>query len=110
MSEILIKNMEFPKKKAITITILPTGEVRRIPRKYDQSETVMLTDSKAVELPLQGNWHTGTPTEEGWYLLKVRHEEGIVYYANRWAKIIDYEWVYAMYGEIIGWQRIEEGE
>ena len=56
------------------------------------------------------NWHTGTPTEGGWYLLKVRHEGDIVYYANRWAKIIDYQWVYAMYGEVVGWQKIEPYE
>ena len=52
-------------------------------------------------------WHTGTPTEEGWYLLAVRHEEGIDYYANRWIKIIDYQWMYAMYGEVVAWQKIE---
>ena len=27
------------------------------------------------ESETEGNWHTGTPTEEGWYLIKYKDEE-----------------------------------
>lgn len=56
-------------------------------------------------------WHTGTPTEEGWYLLKLVDEYGrITYDANYLRKgIKGMEWKYAFFGHvIIKWQRIED--
>lgn len=58
-------------------------------------------------------WHTGTPTEEGWYLLKLVDEYGhITYDANYLRKEIKgMEWKYAFFGHvIIKWQKIEENE
>lgn len=56
-------------------------------------------------------WHTGTPTEEGWYLLKLVDEYGrITYDANCLRKgIKGMEWKYAFFGHvIIKWQSIED--
>jgi len=54
MSEILLKNIEFPKEETLTLVITSSGEVYRIPRKYDRNDTVVVTGSKAVELPPHG--------------------------------------------------------
>lgn len=59
----------------------------------------------------QSNWHTGTPTEGGWYLLKLVDEYGrITYNANYLRKgIKGMEWKYAFFGHvIIKWQSIED--
>lgn len=56
-------------------------------------------------------WYTGTPTEEGWYLLKLVDEYGrITYDANYLRKgIKGMEWKYAFFGHvIIKWQSIED--
>ena len=55
MSDIVIKNIEFPKEGTLTLVITSSGEVCRIPRKYDRNETVVITGSKAVELPPHGD-------------------------------------------------------
>lgn len=55
MSEILIKNIEFPKEGTLTLLITSSGEVYRIPRKYYRNDTVVVTGSKAVELPPHGD-------------------------------------------------------
>ena len=63
------------------------------------------------DLQERGSWHTGTPTEEGWYLLKLVDEYGrITYDANYLRKGIEgMEWKYAFFGHvIIKWQKIEE--
>ena len=48
-------------------------------------------------------WHTGTPTEEGWYLIKYKHNGGIRYIAmenpSKWVFIND---------DTLAWQKIEE--
>lgn len=48
-------------------------------------------------------WHTGTPTEEGWYLIKYKHNGGIRYIAmenpSKWVFIND---------DTLRWQKIEE--
>ena len=49
-------------------------------------------------------WHTGTPTEEGWYLLK--YEDGF-YCANYWN---GNGWKNQWCGTLLKWQKIEEGE
>lgn len=81
-------------------------EIQALCRKLNASPW----QQSVLQEELSNRWHTGTPTEGGWYLFKVRHGDDIVYYANLWAKIIDYQWVYAMYGEVIGWQKIEQQE
>lgn len=50
-------------------------------------------------------WHIGTPTEEGWYLIKYKHNGGIRYIAmenpSKWVFIND---------DTLEWQKINEGE
>ena len=56
------------------------------------------------------NWHTGTPTEEGWYLLKVKSDDEIIFDTNRLIQCLwGLEWKYAN-EEILEWQKIKEGE
>lgn len=65
----------------------------------------------AFEKGKKSPWHTGTPTEEGWYLLKLVDEYGrITYYANYLRKgKKGMEWKYAFFGHvIIKWQSIED--
>lgn len=50
-------------------------------------------------------WHTGTPIEEGWYLLAVKHGEKIHYNANRLYS--GGEWFYSKLGEVLAYQKIE---
>ena len=58
----------------------------------------------------EGNWHTGTPTEEGWYLMKVKLDDEIIYDTNYLTPCVyGMDWRYA-HGEIIEWQKIEENE
>jgi len=58
----------------------------------------------------RSNWHTGTPTEEGWYLMKVKLDDEIIYDTNYLTPCVyGMDWRYA-HGEIIEWQKIEENE
>lgn len=54
-------------------------------------------------------WHTGTPTEEGWYLIAFNYEfEGGVRYTTDYFK--DGKWAFPMVRDISklrAWQRIE---
>lgn len=52
-------------------------------------------------------WHTGTPTEDGWYLLAFIEDGMMIYDANRLKNGI---WVCWLIGDIFKWQKIEEGE
>jgi hypothetical protein len=52
-------------------------------------------------------WHTGTPTEEGWYLLAFIEDGRRIYDANRLKNGI---WEYCLIGDILEWQKIEEKE
>ena len=55
-------------------------------------------------------WHTGTPTEEGWYLMKVKLDDEIIYDTNYLTPCVyGMDWRYA-HEEIIEWQKIEEKE
>ena len=56
----------------------------------------------------QSNWHTGKPTEGGWYLLAVKHGEKIHYNANRLYS--GGEWFYSKLGEVLAYQKIEPYE
>lgn len=52
------------------------------------------------------NWHTGTPTEEGWYLCKSEHMVGydVGYYFNgRFNRLHCFN-----QGDITEWQKIED--
>lgn len=56
----------------------------------------------------RSNWHTGTPTEEGWYLMKVKLDDEIIYDTNYLTPCVyGMDWRYA-HEEIIEWQKIEE--
>lgn len=55
-------------------------------------------------------WQTGTPTEEGWYLTKVKLYDAIIYDTNYLTPCVyGVDWRYA-HEEIIKWQKIEENE
>ena len=52
-------------------------------------------------------WHTGTPTEEGWYLLKVKSDDEIIYDTNRLIQCLwGLDWKY-VHEEILEWQKID---
>ncbi len=58
------------------------------------------------------NWHTGTPTEEGDYLVAVKYEPviGVEYQVNRYLLEPYNSFIYKLAGEggrIIAWQKIE---
>ena len=56
--------------------------------------------SKLKELAERSKWHTGTPTEEGWYLVKYPLIYETEYYEpNKKCEFVDYMW-----------QKIAEGE
>lgn len=53
-------------------------------------------------------WHTGTPTELGWYLLKIKSDDEMIYDTNQLIQSLwGLDWRYA-HEEILGWQKIEE--
>ena len=58
-----------------------------------------------VDCPLVQTWHTGTPTEEGWYLLAFVEDGRMIYDANRLKKGI---WEYCLIGDIVKWQKIQD--
>ena len=53
----------------------------------------------------QKRWHTGTPTEEGWYLLEcsIDNSDEIYYVTDYWNNEVGY-WIY---NRVIRWQKIE---
>ena len=54
----------------------------------------------------QSDWHTGTPQEEGWYLLKVKSDDEIIYDTNRLIQCLwGLDWKY-VHEEILEWQKI----
>ena len=60
----------------------------------------------------QSNWHTGTPTEDGWYLVAFNYEdeEGVRYTTDYFK---DGKWAFPMVRDIskvVAWQKIEESE
>ena len=51
-------------------------------------------------------WHTGTPTEEGWYLQRIKSKNNISYDTDYYE---NGDWKYScVFREIIAWQKIEE--
>ena len=53
----------------------------------------------------RNNWHTGTPTEEGWYLQRIKSKNMISYDTDYYE---NGDWKYSCaLREIIAWQKIE---
>ena len=53
-------------------------------------------------------WHTGTPTEEGWYLQRIKSKNKISYDTDYYE---NGDWKYpCVFREILAWQKIEENE
>lgn len=52
------------------------------------------------------NWHTGTPTEEGWYLLEcnIGNSDETYYATDYWNNEVGYWTV----NRVIRWQKIDE--
>ena len=56
----------------------------------------------------ENGWHTGKPQEEGWYLLKMKSDDEIIYDTNRLIHCLwGLDWKY-VHEEILAWQKIEE--
>ena len=55
---------------------------------------------------LASNWHTGTPTEEGWYLCSTKASDFSVHYYD------GNEWDFCPLDFVVAWQKITpyEGE
>lgn len=82
-------------------------------KRTDRCSTKCIFARDGEKLSIRGGtcpiqWNTGEPTEEGWYLLKLDYEGEIRYAANEWCWILGWQWKYAMLGEVIAWQRIDE--
>lgn len=99
MSDILIKGMELPKGNDYLHLIIQNGKVHKA-ISCGHLTTDELNVAEAVELP-DSSWHTGIPTEEGWYL----YEYGITggSYATYRA---DTKKELAYLGEAKRWQKI----
>jgi len=70
------------------------------------------TEEKAIEAwnTRPNPWHTGIPTEEGWYLLKIKSDDEIIYDTDKLIQCLwGLDWKYA-HKEIIKWKKIEEKE
>ena len=57
------------------------------------------------EKKASNNWHTGKPTEEGWYLIKYKWDGEIRYIATD--TLVK---TFVEDSRTIGWQKIEENE
>lgn len=60
--------------------------------------------------PLVHTWHTGTPTEEGWYLIAFTYEfeEGVRYTTDYFK---DGKWAFPMVRDVSklrAWQKVDE--
>lgn len=54
---------------------------------------------------LDNPWHTGTPTEEGWYLQRIKSKIGITYDTDYYE---NGDWKYScVFRKILAWQKIE---
>lgn len=68
------------------------------------------TKKEAIELwnTRPNPWHTGTPTEEGWYLLHLRRKDKpycVAYMdGHHWLGIDDF---YIFVDDVLAWQKIE---
>lgn len=63
---------------------------------------------EAIKLLEQPTWHTEEPTEEGWYLVYVKHpNETSEYCVDVW---LGNEWYWFSKMEVVAWQKIEPYE
>ena len=77
--------------------------------KYYTFETRWIDVLKAVIDKLKElDWHTGTPTEEGWYLLEynIGNSDETYYVTDHWSNEVGYWTV----DRVIRWQKIEPYE
>ena len=84
--DILIKGMEMPKDEYVDVRIFKDGRV--IANQADANEpNSHYATFTAIAVPSHGDWHTGTPTEDGDYLVKLDVEHNVYpYYFLRWNK------------------------
>ena len=64
------------------------------------------TFPKRRKMMADNNWHTGTPTEEGWYLLEcnIGNSDETYYATDYWNNEVGYWTV----NRVIRWQKIDE--
>lgn len=63
---------------------------------------------KAIEVwnERANSWHTGIPTEEGWYLQRIKSKNNITYDTDYYE---NGDWKHScIFREIVEWQKIEE--
>ena len=75
----------------------------------DKNECPDCDDGAWVE---DSPWCTGKPTDEGWYLLKIKSDDEIIYDTDKLIQCLwGLDWKYAHQGQgILAWQKINEGE
>lgn len=108
MAEILIKNMEIPQKGNVGISIYADGSVEICGTGSLSKPIYGTPTTKAIEVSTHLDWHTGRPTEEGWYFCLVDTGTETKFMANEWKDIAGYQWVYGFLGEIIAWRKAED--
>lgn len=95
----LIVRGEMTMEQVAKLYSITTERLRQVEKRVFKELSEGLTDSP---------WHTGTPAEEGWYLLAVKHGEKIHYNANRLYS--GGEWFYSKLGDVLAYQKIEPYE
>lgn len=94
----LIVRGEMTLEQVAKLYSITNERVRQIEKKVFKELSEGLTDSP---------WHTGIPTEEGWYLLKVKSDDEVIYDTNRLIQCLwGLDWKY-VHEEILAWQKIE---
>ena len=85
----------------ISVKIFAIGTVNGIKKLEDLSAEL---NSLSADIA-QRDWHTGTPTENGWYLLECRigNSGGTYYDIDHWNNVVGYWTV----NRVIRWQKIE---
>lgn len=82
------------------------------PNDCDMSREIMIEDCICLfnslgrqirYLQERSNWHKGTPTEEGWYVLECGNSEHTYYTTDYWSNKVNYWTV----NRVIRWQKIE---
>ena len=111
MSDVLIKGMGMPKDNDYLLLIIQNGKVHKA-ISCGHLATDKLNVAEAVELP-DSSWHTGTPTEEGWYLTKVtdvdKPYEVLKFENGKWSDYLDYDDVPEVVNDsfVLAYQKIE---
>lgn len=76
-------------------------------KEYGWTEIEKMLNEIMIELD-DTPWHTGTPTEEGWYLQRIKSKNNITYDTDYYE---NGDWKYpCVFREIVAWQKIEEKE